>query len=220
MDSDEALIRAHTRAQALPFVPEFRLHLADSLVPLWQATEWRAAAPQPPPFWAFAWPGSQALARHLLATPGVVAGKRVLDFGSGSGLAAIAAAHVGAAGVVAVDLDPLAAVVQRLNAELNGVALTIESRVGDATQAEVDLELGADADVILAGDVCYEREPAERSLAWLRRRAAAGATVLVADPGRSYAPTDHLELLATYDVPTLDELESVAYKRTRLWRLT
>src|SRR5205085_4049448 len=100
-ESREALVREYTRVQAAPLIPEFRLHLASELVPLWQATEWRAAAPQPPPFWAFAWPGSVALARYVLDTPALVDGSRVLDFGSGSGLAAIAAARVGASHVVA-----------------------------------------------------------------------------------------------------------------------
>src|SRR6266567_8249325 len=119
MDSVDALIREFTQVCAAPFVPEFRLYLAEQLMPLWQATEWRAAAPQPPPFWAFAWPGSQALARYLMDEPHTVRGKAVLDFGSGSGLAAIAAASLGAASVVACDIDPAAAAVQRLNAELN-----------------------------------------------------------------------------------------------------
>src|SRR3982074_1878197 len=119
MDSVDVLIREFPKVRAAPFVPEFRLYLADQLVPLWQATEWRAAAPQPPPFWAFAWPGSQALARYLVTEPALVQGKRVLDFGSGGGLAAIAAASLGAAPVLACDLDPVALVAQRLNAELN-----------------------------------------------------------------------------------------------------
>jgi predicted nicotinamide N-methyase len=207
----EALIRAYTRVLAAPFVPEFRLHLADQLVPLWQATEWRAAAPQPPPFWAFAWPGSQALARYVVDTPFVVKGKRVLDFGAGGGLAAIAAASVGAAQVVACDIDPVATVVQQLNAELN--AVTFESRCTDLVGADLDV------DVVLAGDVCYERAPAERTVTWLRTLVNHGVLVLLADPGRSYVPSDGLELLATYDVPTLDELESIDHKRTRLWRL-
>src|SRR5229473_6401064 len=114
MDGADALIREFTRVYPAPFVPEFRLYLAEQLVPLWQATEWRAAAPQPPPFWAFAWPGSQAQARHLVDTPHAVRGKAVLDFGSGSGLAAIAAASLGAASVVACDIDPAAAAVQQL----------------------------------------------------------------------------------------------------------
>src|SRR6266851_4230513 len=122
MDDAETLVREFTRVCAAPFVPEFRLYLADQFVPLWQATEWRAAAPQPPPFWAFAWPGSQALARYLLTQPALVQGKRVLDFGSGGGLAAIAAAHLGASHVLACDVDPIALVAQRLNAELNAVS--------------------------------------------------------------------------------------------------
>jgi predicted nicotinamide N-methyase len=207
----EELIRAYTRVAATLFVPEFRLHLAEQLVPLWQATEWRAAAPQPPPFWAFAWPGSQALARYLLSAPAVVRGKRVVDFGAGGGLAAIAAAFLGASNVVACDIDPVAAVVQRLNAELNGVMFE--------TQCANIVEHHIDVDVVLAGDVCYERDSADHVIAWLRDLANAGISVLLADPGRSFAPTDGLELLETYDVPTLHELESVDSKRTRLWRL-
>ncbi len=110
MDGAEALIREFTRVCVAQFVPEFRLHLAEQLVPLWQATEWRAVAPQPPPFWAFAWPGSQALARYLLAEPALVRGKRVLDFGAGGGLAAIVAAYPGATHVLACDLDAIALV--------------------------------------------------------------------------------------------------------------
>jgi len=209
----EALIAAHLRVQLAPFVPEFRLYLARELVPLWQATERLAGTQQPPPFWAFTWPGSLVLARYLLDTPRLVDGKRVLDFGSGSGLAAIAAAHRGAAHVLACDLDPLAGVVQGLNAELNGVR--IERVCADA----VDLDAGGPLDVVLAGDVCYERDPSARNTVWLRREADRGALVLLADPGRTYAPSDGLDLLATYDVPTLHELESVRQKRTRLWRL-
>ena len=205
----EALIREFTRVQPAPFVPEFRLHLADELVPLWQATEWRAASPQPPPFWAFAWPGSQALARYILDNPGVVQGKRVLDFGAGSGLASIVAAHCGATSVLACDLDPIAADVQLANAELNGV--TLETHTGDATISMLK------ADVVVAGDVCYERESADQTMSWLRRQAANKVLVLLADPGRHYAPSHGLELQATYEVPTLHELESAAVKRTRLW---
>jgi predicted nicotinamide N-methyase len=204
-----AFIREHLRVQTLALVPEFELYLADALVPLWEATEWRAAAPQAPPFWAYAWPGSQALARYLVDTPSLVQHNNVLDFGAGSGLASIAAARCGAAHVLAVDVDPLASVAQHMNAELNGVHF--ESRRADACDLDVDV------DVVLAGDVCYEREPAERALAWLRALARRGTLVLLADPGRHYAPQDGLELLATYDVPTLLDLESVAHKRTRLW---
>jgi len=208
----EALFAAYLRVQPAPVVPEFRLYLAERLVPLWQATEALAGARQPPPFWAFAWPGSLALARYLLNTPGLVTDKRVLDFGSGGGLAAIAAAHCGAAYVLACDVDPLAGVAQGLNAALNGVAY--ESVCEDI----VDLD-PPHFDVVLAGDVCYERDPSTRITDFLRRQASSGAQVLIADPGRTYAPASHLDLLATYDIPTLDDLESVSVKRTRLWRL-
>ncbi len=207
----DALIREFTRVQPVALVPPIQLHLADELVPLWKATEWQAAAPQPPPFWAFAWPGSIALARHILDHPNLVKAKRVLDFGSGSGLAAIAAALAGAATVTACDIDPLAGTAQRANAALNGV--TFETQTTDPTSYP------AEADVILAGDVCYEREPAELALAWLRQQSGNGAEVLLADPGRHYAPREGLDLLATYDVPVLQELESTRSKRTRLWRL-
>jgi predicted nicotinamide N-methyase len=209
----EALIREYTRVQPAPFVPELRLYLAAQLVPLWQATERLAAAPQPPPFWAFAWPGSQALARYLLdEQPALVSGARVVDFGAGGGLAAIASAHLGAAHVLASDLDPIAAVAQQLNAELNGV--TFDSTLDDLVDGDP-----LDVDVILAGDVCYEREPSERITPWLRCLARRGTVVLLADPGRRYAPADGLELLASYDVPTLHELESAACKHTRIWRV-
>jgi predicted nicotinamide N-methyase len=214
MDRAAPLIREFTRVCAAPFVPEFRLYLAQQLVPLWQATEWHAAAPQPPPFWAFAWPGSQALARYLQAEPALVKGLRVLDFGSGGGLAAIAAARLGAAHVLASDLDPRALVAQRLNAELNDV--TFESTSDDLVERDPK-DLGVD--VVLAGDVCYEREASGRIMPWLHGLAATGSLVLLADPGRSYAPADGVEQLATYDVPTLPEIESVEFKRTRLWRL-
>lgn len=214
MKDAEALVSAYTRSDPAPFVPEFRLYLAELIVPLWQATEQLAGRALPPPFWAFAWPGSQALARYILHTPGLVDGKRVLDFGSGSGLAAIAAVRRGAAHVLASDIDPLAGVVQRMNARLNEV--TFDSVCGDLVGAARD---ALNVDVVLAGDVCYERQAAERVTPWLRSLAGAGVVVLLADPGRHYVPTDGLDLLATYDVPTLRELESIAQKRTRLWRV-
>ena len=185
--------------------------MADELVPLWQATEWQRAGPQPPPFWAFAWPGSQALARYVVDQTEIVPGKRVLDFGAGSGLGAIACARAGAAEALATDIDPVATVAQQVNAELNGQHIV--ARCEDVVDTPVDM------DVVLAGDVCYEREPAERITPWLRSLVERGTLVLLADPGRHYVPSDGLELLATYDVPTLHELESVAQKRTRLWRL-
>lgn len=211
MTEAEQLVLDHTRVTPVPMVPEVRLYLAQQLVPLWQATEWRMAAPQPPPFWAFAWPGSIALARYVLDAPQTVRGKRVLDFGSGSGLAAIGAALAGAAEAVACDMDPLAAVALRLNRALNEVHVSCV--VGDCTLQ------GREWGVVLAGDVCYERKPAEATLTWLRGQAANGAYVLIADPGRHYAPTDGLELIQIYEVPVLKELESTEMKRTRLWRV-
>jgi predicted nicotinamide N-methyase len=207
----ETMIREYTRVGVAALVPEVRLWLAEELVPLWEATERRAAQPQAPPFWAFAWPGSQALARYVLDTPGVVGRKRVLDFGAGGGLAAIAAAQMGAVHVLACDIDPLALVAQRLNAALNGV--TFESQCADLVDSELDV------DIVLVGDVCYEREPSERIVSWLRDVTETGCDVLLADPGRHYAPAQGLDLLATYEVPTLKELESADSKRTRLWRL-
>ena len=212
MTPQEQLVREFTRIQTVPFVPEFQLYLADELVPVWEATEWRAAAPQPPPFWAFAWPGSQALARYLLDRPELVVGKRVLDFGAGGGLAAIAAACLGATHVTACDVDPLALVAQSLNESLN--AVSFYKSCGDMVGRAMP-----DVDIVLAGDVCYERQPAERTTAWLRALAAHDTVVLLADPGRHYVPADGLALLATYDVPTLLELESLPHKRTRLWQV-
>jgi predicted nicotinamide N-methyase len=210
--SGEHLIRQYLSVQRVAFTPEFQLWLARELVPLWQATESGAAAPRDPPFWAFAWPGGQALARYVVDQPDSVRGKRVLDYGAGGGLASIAAVRAGAAHVIACDLDPLALVAQEMNAKLNGVAF--ERTCADCAESEFDI------DVVLAGDVCYERDAAARTMSWLRRAVARGVEVMLADPGRHYAPGAGLELLATYIVPTLKELESSEWTRTRLWRLT
>jgi predicted nicotinamide N-methyase len=212
--SAEELVRAYTKVQPAPFVPDFRLHLAEQLVPLWQATEHRVGWPQPPPYWAFVWPGSQALAHYLLQSPSLVAGTRVLDFGAGGGLAAIAAARCGAAHVLASDLDPLATIVQAMNGRLNGVAF--ESVCQDLLDTEPTAH---EFEVCLVGDVCFERETAERLTPWLRQLVRAGALVLLADPGRQYPPTEGIDVLATYDVPTLEELESATSKPTRLLRV-
>jgi predicted nicotinamide N-methyase len=208
----ERLVRHSTSIGHAPLVPEIRLHLAQHVVPLWETTEARAGGPQAPPFWAFAWPGSQALARYLLDHPLVVQHKRVLDFGAGGGLAALAAVRAGARRVTAVDVDPLAAVAQRLNARLNG--LPFEAWTGDPTPAEPQ-----EVDVVLAGDVCYDRVQSPRITDWLWRTARRGATVLLADPGRAYAPIGEMYLLANYEVPTLFDLESAESRLTRLWRL-
>ena len=204
-------IAAHTTVATAPLVPEIRLHLATEITPIWQATEaWLQQHNLSPPYWAFAWPGSQALARHILDNPALVAGRRVLDFASGCALAAIAAARAGARSVEAADIDPLAADAAHLNAALNGVHLT-------ATAADI---VGTPSrwDLILSGDVCYEAPMTAHILPWLRDLAATTA-VIIADPGRAYLPAG-LHLVATYNVPTSLELENQPSRQTRLLRLT
>ena len=208
-----AFVRAQTAVAAPPLVPEIRLHLATQITPLWEATEATlAAANVPPPYWAFAWPGGQALARYVLDRPETVRGRRVLDFAAGCGLGAIAAARAGAAHVVASDIDAIAIAVMALNAALN--AVTFET-------TGADLSRGNDSpwDVIIAGDVCYERPMAEAILPWLRGLARKGIVVLMADPGRAYLPATGLEELARYDVPTSLELEDRTSRTTRVLRL-
>ena len=206
-----AFILAHTNLQPVPHAREIRLHLADEATELWQKTEDELGEiGLPPPFWAFAWAGGQALARYLLDNAGVVAGRRVLDFGSGSGLVAIAAARAGAAAVDASDIEPFAIAAIGLNAAVNGVAVAAR---------ETDL-VGADEgwDVVLAGDIHYERDTAERVTAWLAALQARGARVLVGDPGRSYLPKDRLEAVATYEVPVTRALEDAEVRKTSVWR--
>jgi predicted nicotinamide N-methyase len=198
--SRTAFIRKHTALEPVPMVPEIRLYTATELVPLWRATEsWLAERGLAVPFWCVPWAGGQALARWVLDNPEVVRGKRVLDFGTGSGLLAIAAAKAGAAEVRAVDVDPVAAAACALNAAANGV--TIDIRCEDIVDREVV------ADVVLAGDVWYELGPSARFAKWLRALARGGTRVITGDPGRAYVPTSTREL-ATYDVPTSLELES------------
>ncbi|HZS83149.1 MAG TPA: 50S ribosomal protein L11 methyltransferase [Stellaceae bacterium] len=207
-----AFIRANTALAAPPLVPEITLHLASELTPIWQATEDSLAARNlPPPFWAFAWAGGQALARHVLDHPAIVAGRRVLDVGAGSGLVAIAAARAGAEAACAAEIDPVAAAAIALNAAGNGVRVAVETR---------DL-IGSDGqwDTVLVGDLCYERPLAERLTAWLRRLAAGGAAVLLGDPGRAYLPRSGLEEIARYTVPTSRELEDRDSREAVVWRM-
>ena len=208
-----AFIVENTRLQAPPHTPELQLHLADEITPIWKLTEEALAEiGLPPPFWAFAWAGGQALARYILDHPAIVSGKRVVDFASGSGLVAIAAMKAGATSVLAADIDVFCEAAIGLNAEANGVELAF---------TEVDL-LDAPppvADVLLAGDICYERPMAAAVMAWLALGRAAGATVLIGDPGRTYFPKDGLEKLAEYQVQTTRELEDMAVKRTCVWTL-
>lgn len=207
-----AFLRAHTVVARPPLVPEIRLHLATEITRIWQATEaWLATEGIEPPFWAFAWPGGIATARLLLDEPVRVAGRRVLDFAAGGGIAAIAAAMAGAAGVEAAEIDPLASAVTRLNAALNGVAVVALD--GDVVGAACRW------DVILAGDVCYEAPMTAHILPWLRRMAAAGAAVLLADPGRAYLPREGLEPVYRLEVPTTRELEDRDARAVTIYRL-
>jgi predicted nicotinamide N-methyase len=209
-----AFIRANTRLQAVPHTPEIRLHLADEAVPLWQRTEEELGAMGlPPPFWAFAWAGGQALARYVLDTPALVRGRCVLDLASGSGLVAIAAALAGAACVTASEIDAFAAVAIALNAAENAASVTV------LTRDLLDDAVPPRADVVLVGDLFYERDTGVRVLAFLERCAAAGARVLIGDPGRSYLPKDRLVQLATYRVPVTRALEDSEIKHTAVWTL-
>ena len=212
-----AFILENTRLQPPPHTPELQLHLADEVTPIWKLTEEALAEiGLPPPFWAFAWAGGQALARYVLDNPGIVADKRVIDFASGSGLVAIAAMKAGAASVLAADIDVFCEAAIGVNADANGVVVGF-TEVNLLDAPPVAPPLGAD--VLLAGDICYERPMAEAVMAWLAQGRAAGATVLIGDPGRTYFPKDGLEKLAEYQVPTTRELEDMAVKRTSVWTL-
>ena len=205
-------IRANTALTAPPLVPEVRLHLATEVVPLWRKTEEELEAEGiPPPYWAFAWAGGQALARYLLDHPREVAGRSVLDFGSGSGLVSIAAAKAGATNVLASDIDAFALAAIQLNAEGNEVSL----------ETTADDVIGSDKswDVILLGDMCYERPLAECLLIWLGEQARGGTRVLLGDPGRSYFPKIGVQKLATYRVQTTRELEDQEIRETSVYAL-
>ena len=211
--SAEVFIAANTRPLAPPLVPEILLHLAEESLPIWQKTEEELGAMNvPPPYWAFAWAGGQALARYLLDNPGLIAGKSVVDLGSGSGLTAIAAKRAGAASVLAADIDALALAAVRLNAALNSVEISVTS---DDLLAQTP---GA-ADVVLVGDLFYERALAERVTTYIEEAAAAGAVILIGDPKRSYFPAGRFALAAEYQVPVTRELEDAEIKRTSVWRL-
>lgn len=208
----ESFVADNTVLQEPPLVPEIHLHLASEVVPLWQATEEALSRMGlPPPFWAFAWAGGQALARYILDHPDAVAGKRVLDFASGCGIAAIAAAKAGAAGVEASEIDAFALAALRLNSDANaaGIAASGEDLIGKDEGWEV----------VLAGDICYERDLAERVFAWLQALSARGATVLIGDPGRNYLPKDGLERMISYAVKTTRELEDSDVRNASVWRV-
>jgi predicted nicotinamide N-methyase len=203
-------VTGHTRLAPVPFVPEVMLHQADEPIALWERTE-AGGAEQPPPFWAFAWAGGQALARHVLDAPELVEGRSVLDLATGSGLVAVAAARAGARPVTANDIDPLSLAATRSNAAANGV----EVRIVEGDLLDSDDRYA----VVLAGDVFYSREMAGRVLPFLRRAAGRGALVLVGDPGRAYLPVDGMIRRAAYDVPVLAALESVNVRHTTVWQV-
>ena len=206
----ESFVRSACRLTPVPQVRQIRLHLAEDVLGLWQRTEDEFGTGRPPPFWAFAWPGGQALARYVLDHPGLVAGRTVLDLGSGSGLVAIAAAMAGAATVVASEIDVLAAGAIRLNARANRVPVPVI--VGDVLDGD-----GDGAEVVLAGDVWYSGPLAGRVLGFLERARARGASVLAGDIGRAFLPRDRFRVLDTRDVPVLADLEDASVKRTMVW---
>lgn len=207
-------VRRHTELASPPLCPGLKLHLATHVTPLWEATEASLAeSGLAPPYWAFAWPGGQAIARYVLDHPDRVRGKTVLDFAAGSGLGAIAAAWAGAARVAAAEIDPFARAALRLNAAANGVAI-------DILADDVLEDVGADWPVVLAGDVCYERPMAEKVFAWLRGITGRGGLVLMADPGRAYLPKTGLREMARYTVPTSRELEDRDSRETVVYAVT
>ena len=209
----EAFVAAHTALARPALVPEIELYLATEITPIWQATEdWLAERNIEPPFWAFAWPGSQALARLMLDGTVDVRGRRVLDFAAGGGLAAIAAMKAGAASADAAEIDPLALAATRVNARHNGVSV--------ATPAGDVVGQPPRWDTVLAGDVCYEAPMTGHIMPWLRRLAREGAEVLLADPGRAYLPKEGLVALARFVVPTTRELEDRDAREVTVFRVT
>jgi len=211
MKNPACFIASQTIIETAPLVPELRLYLATEITPIWQATETHLAELNiEPPFWAFAWPGSQLLARWILDHPETVRGKRVLDFACGGGLAGLACAQAGASGVLINDIDQLALEAAQLNASLND--LTLVPIEGDRIGSEPDVDL------LLCGDVCYNQQMADRIIPWLRK-CAEKMEVWMADPGRPYAPKEGIEILACATLPTTMELEGKTARETRLYRV-
>ena len=211
LDHPEAFILENTRLQSSPLVPEIQLHLADEMLPLWKLTEDELdASGLPPPWWAFAWAGGQALARHILDNPELVRGARVLDFATGSGIVAIAAMKAGAMSARANDIDPMAIAAARLNAEANGVYVRVsaDNLVGQPSHGWT---------TVLAGDICYEQPLAGEVEAWLKSLAG-DALVLMGDPGRTYLPKAGMTRVAEYRVETTRELEDNDVRHTTVWR--
>ncbi|MCH2395270.1 class I SAM-dependent methyltransferase [Oceanibaculum sp.] len=218
IDNPEGFVTRNTSRRSAPLVPEILLHLADAVMPLWEMTEADLERQGiPPPYWAFAWPGGQAVARLILDRPELVKGKQVLDLGAGGGIAAIAAMKAGAAQATANDIDALALAAIALNAAANKVAVDVLDRdlLDDSAQ-------GGPArgwDVILAGDLCYEKPMAGRVMGWLRAAASRGTTVLLGDPGRAYAPADGLYKLGDFAVPVSRDLEDRDIRHTAVWQV-
>ena len=207
----QAFILENTSILCPPLVPEVKLHLAHEAVPIWQKTEEELGEiGLPPPFWAFAWAGGQALARYILDNPEIVKGKRVIDIASGSGLVAIAAMKAGAATVLAADIDVFSIAAIELNAKLNTV--TVSTTVDNLLAISPP-----DIDVILVGDLFYEKHVAELCFNWLRQ--ARTDQVYIGDPGRSYLPKNELSKIATYSVPVSRDLEDAEIKQTAVWTL-
>ncbi|RTL53978.1 MAG: methyltransferase [Bradyrhizobiaceae bacterium] len=212
-----AFIRANTRRRYVPLVPEITLYLADEAVPLWHKTEQELGEHGlPPPFWAFAWAGGQALARYILDNPDLVRGKKILDLASGSGLVGIATMKAAAATADVADIGAFARAAITLNASINRVAISL---------IETDLLAEPEPrslvwDVILAGDIFYERDTAQRAFDFLTSHAKRGAMILIGDPGRSYLPKDRLVRIADYSVPVTRDLEDTEIKQTSVWGLS
>lgn len=211
-ESVAAFIRGNTLSMSPPLVPEISLHLAVESMPIWEKTEEELGEMNlPPPFWAFAWAGGQAVSRYILDNPGICRDKSVLDLGSGSGMSAIAAAKCGARDVTAADIDRLALAACRMNAESNGVALSCcDNDILDRPPPAVD--------VVIVGDLFYERLLAERVMSFCRLAKSAGAIVLIGDPSRSYFPPNAFTKLAEYQVKVTRELEDSEIKRTAVWQ--
>lgn len=213
MKDPAGFIRANTRLLAPPLVPEITLHLAEESLPIWQKTEEELGEMNvPPPYWAFAWAGGQALARYLLDNPALVAGRRVLDLGAGSGLQALAAMKAGAAWTLAADIDRIALVATAMNAAVNGVSV-------DVTAEDLLAHPPAAFDVVLVGDLYYERQLADAVTRFVDAAVAGGALILVGDPKRNYFPRTKFEPVADYRVPVTRELEDAEIKHTAVWRL-
>jgi len=213
MPSKTDFIRANTALGTAPLVPEITLYLAAEVTPLWQmAEEQFRQTGMPPPYWAFAWPGGQGLARYILDHPQIVRGKRVLDFAAGCGIAAIAAMKMGAKQVMAVDIDPVAETAAQMNADINGVAVET-CQIIDMNKAFKD------ADMIFAGDVCYQQAMSASIVRWLRLCAEKGADILLADPGRAYVPEDGLKEIIRYEVQTSRDLEDRDTRVVTIWKM-